>query len=342
MSRRAGSAGAFALVVCMQWSTAARADEPVASFEDGKDLLVQARELYVEGTRAVHQGQWDRARLFYLSAWRAQHHWQIAGSLGHAEAAMDRNRDAAEHLSIFVRETRDLAGVDPRDAAALARELERARARVGTVSVTVAPAGAEVLIDGVPAGRAPLVDPVFVEPGRHVIEARLDGYRSASEARDLAPGGVAPVSLRLTQIPPPAPPPVLSPRAVAPPAVAPPRGGPIRAVVIGGAALGVVATGVGIGLAAASSAKAAASTTCETSTTCNGASTLAGRRDAFAALQDQKVALARASVGTFVGAGVVAAGTVTYALVGARRANAPRAGLIVYPGGVAASVSTTW
>ena len=203
--RGAAAAGAFTLVVCTQWSAAARADEHAFLFEDGAELLAQARELYVEGTKAVHQGQLERARLFYLSAWRAQRHWQIAGSLGHVEVALDRYRDAAEHLSIFVRETRALPAsdlrVDPRDAAILAQELDRAKAHVGTVALTVEPAGAEVLVDGAPAGRAPLADPVFVEPGLHVIEAHLDGYRAASESRDLVPGAVAQISLKLAPAP---------------------------------------------------------------------------------------------------------------------------------------------
>src|SRR5262249_41965137 len=150
-----------------------------------------------------------RAALLYAAAWRVQQHWQIAGSLGHAEVALGRYRDAAEHLALFLRETHDAASVDPRERAALARDFEAARARAGTVDVS-APAGAELLVDGALVGTAPLGAPLFVEPGKHFFDARLAGYRAHVEVRELAPGASADVAVRLAPVappPPPAPPP---------------------------------------------------------------------------------------------------------------------------------------
>jgi hypothetical protein len=307
---------------------------------DGAELLAQARELYVEGAKAARTGHAERARLFYTSAWRAQHHWQIAGSLGHVELSLGHYRDAAEHLAFFLRETRDLQTIDARDRSTLAWDLERAKAKIGVVTTLVEPVGAEVLVDGAPLGRAPLADPVFVDPGRHVIEARLPGYPAVVASRDLVPGATAQLTLKLTQVvavEPPAPPPV------APPPAPPPRRGPRanRAIILGGAvATGVLAT-VGVGLAVGSAVKASASRDCEVGP-CEGASTPAGRRDAFDQLQSQKVALGYAAVGTFVGAAVVGAGTAAYSLLANKRLSFPRTGLIVYPGGAAASVSVDW
>jgi hypothetical protein len=330
-----------ALVVCLSWSAGARAEDSPVVLGDGGELLAQARELYVEGAKAARTGHAERARLFYTSAWRAQHHWQIAGSLGHVELQLGRYRDAAEHLAFFLRETRDLTAIDPRDRSALAWDLERAKAKIGVVTAVVEPVGAEVFVDGAPLGRAPLVDPVFVDPGRHVIEARLQGYPVAVASRDLVPGAAAQLTLKLT--------PVVAlepPRAMplaAPVPAPPPRSGPRanRAILIGGAVTAGVLTTVGIGLAVGSAMKASASRDCEVGP-CAGATTQAGRRDAFDQLQSQKVALGSAAIGTFIGAGVIGIGTAAYSLLANKRLSLPRTGLIVYPGGAAASASVDW
>jgi hypothetical protein len=336
--------GAVALVVCSAWSSGARAEDPGGAIGDGRDLMTQARELYVEGAKAARSGHPDRARLFYISAWRAQHHWQIAGSLGHAELALGRYCDAAEHLAFFLRETRYLTTLDPRDRATIARDLERAKAKVGAVTAIVEPAGAEVLVDGVSIGTAPLADDVFVEPGRHVIEARMPGRLAVVEARDLVPGGATQVVLRLAPVAAMEPPVAQPPRPPQPPAVAPPRRSVVRAnraIIISGAVTTGVLAVVGVGLGVASARKASASRDCEVGP-CDGATSQSGRQGEFNQLQAQKVALGYGAIGTFIGAGLIGVGTAAYALYSNKRVTLPRTGLVVYPGGAAASMSVDW
>jgi hypothetical protein len=214
--------------------------------------------------------------------------------------------------------------------------MERAQAKVAAVMVTVDPPGAEVLVDGAPVGAAPLADAVFVEPGRHLFDARLDGRRFVMQARELVAGEGAEVTLR------PAPPvaaaaPPLRPvvmRAPDPPRAAPV--GPRRAIVIGGASASAVLAVVGAGLAGGAASKASASAGCEIAV-CGDATSEAARRQEFDRLQSQKVGLADAAIGTFVGAGVVAAGTVAYALVTGRLLGPPRTG-----SGNAPSTSIAW
>jgi hypothetical protein len=105
--------------------------------------------------------------------------------------------------------------------------------------------------------------------------------------------------------------------------------------VIGGAATSAALAVVGAGLAAGASAKASASGACEVGV-CGGATTEAARREEFDRREGQKVGLASGAVASLVTAGVVAAGTATYALVTGRRAGPPRSGLLVLP------TSTEW
>ncbi|WP_437295419.1 PEGA domain-containing protein [Sorangium sp. So ce426] len=49
-------------------------------------------------------------------------------------------------------------------------------ARIVTLNLVTVPEGAQMTVDGCVRGRSPLLYKVFLEPGRHVIEANLEGY----------------------------------------------------------------------------------------------------------------------------------------------------------------------
>ena len=310
-----------ALVALMGWSTPARADDPAILFDTSVDLLAQARQLYIDGLNARRAHQWDRARVFFLSAWRAQRHWQIAANLANAEIMLGRYRDAAEHAAIFMHDTRDLQDIDVHQRATVEQVLASARAKVGVVTVT-APPGAEVRINGSSVGKAPLDLPVYVEPGRTVVEARLDGYQSSLESRELAPGGEAKVELRLVPVP------VLPElqggapvvRREAPPGPAPDKKKRTAAIVTGSvlAGGGLIAGAV---LAVVASAKASdASTKLKTLKTgtdpCHMHAGTCSAIDSDLGWHDR---LSNASMGVFIGAGAVGLATLGYALFAAPR-----------------------
>lgn len=64
-------------------------------------------------------------------------------------------------------------------------DLERLRGRVGKIEVQTA-AGAEVLIDDVPVGFAPLPEPVAVNAGRHKVTVHIAGKDPVSRIYDVA------------------------------------------------------------------------------------------------------------------------------------------------------------
>lgn len=330
ISTRTVVAGVLLLSVSLA-GRGARADEPAALFDGGADLLSQARSLWREGTDAYRKGQHDRARLLYLSALRAQKHFQIAGSLGHVEFALGRYRDAAEHVSFYLRETRDLPGASPRDRAMLEQDLAAAQARIGVVIVSVEPKGAEVFVDGTSVGRAPLADPVFVDPGRHVIEARLEGYQSTADARDVTPGSRAELALRLPRaVAAPRPPPMaLRPVAERPAMpIAPVRGTLKDPVVIGGAAVTVVGASVGAALTGWWASL-------------GGSGECLHRTDPTPC-EREWATVKSASVWTFAGAGLTGLGTLTYTLLARRQLGTAKPARAIGPGKAAGSFAFEW
>jgi hypothetical protein len=301
-----------------------------AAPEDGAELQLEARQLYLEGVNALHARQWDRARLFFLSAFRAQHHWQIAANLANVELRLGHYRDAAEHAATFLRDTRDLPDVDAYQRAEVLGILTRAREKVGVITVTVEPAGAEVRVNGSSLGEAPLRAPIYVAPGRTVIEARRDGYVSKVEARNLAPGGEATVDVRLMAVAP-----VLAPVLdAAPPEspVMPPAsdgGARYKAIVISGSVLSATAAGVGSGLTGWwSHLQSGNHCYAHDEPTQQCKATWAGVKTA--------------SVWSFVGAGVLGVGTLTYGIAAPRSRQLVRTSVLVGPTGASASLSMDW
>ncbi len=259
----------------------------------------KARELHIEGDAFYKKGDYARARVSYIAAWALKRHWQLAGSLGDCEVKLGMNRDAAEHLAYFMR-------VSPNQppSSDAQKLFQTASSKIGTLVVTVDVPGAEVAVDGKVVGKAPLEDPVFVEPGHHTLEAHLGTKVMAAEV-DVAAGGKRTVGLTLT--------------------------GPDPIIITGSVITGVVLV-TGIGLLAGSVAKGSSAKSQEATIASSGQTCVAGfadpRCDALHSTAATGDAMNRAGIGLLVGAGVVGVGTLTYALVGRRNTPAPRSGSV--------------
>ncbi len=114
---------------------------------------------------------------------------------------MGKHLDAAD-LEYAVREApKNLATDAPDEWAALRELYDKARAKVGALVINVEPAGAEVLVNGLAVGKAPLPGPVFVLPGAVTVEARAEGFALGSAPTQAVAGNEQKVSLALAAIP---------------------------------------------------------------------------------------------------------------------------------------------
>lgn len=257
----------------------------------GSDALTdKAATLYDEGMAAYGKGKWPQARASFLAAWSLKNHWQIAGSLGDCEVQLGLYREAAAHLAYFLR----LAPPERRTAAAQ-RLYDDARSKVGALAISVDVAEADIAVDGKVIGKAPLEDPVFVEPGHHVVEAR-SGARIASAQVDVRAGERREIGLK--------------PAAVETPVT---PSGPGRGWII---ASGVTAAGgfvAGIALTVAANGKASDASSLRAQVGGRSACTASPAPSPCADLQSavsSKVTLSNAAVGTFVVGGAFALATV--------------------------------
>lgn len=308
-ARFLAAALAFAAVVVMPEQARAQLAAPAASPppEAGK----RADALYKQGVRLYSEKKWADAEAAFREAWALNPTFDVAYNLGSAEYQLGKHRDAAEHLALAVRSWPLLKATSILRQTAQQR-LDECRAQVGTLTVTVNVARAEVLIDGKSIGRAPLEGEVFVTPGVHTVEATFVGHTSVPRTLTAGKGAAEVVTLVLS--------PIVVPPSSPPVPVLPPVRGPSTVLLITGGAVAGLALVSGAIFASISNGKSsegadkravfvqAGSRPC-TSTgvmnaTCADLADLANARRTFA----------NAAFWSFVGAGAVGAGTLIYAL----------------------------
>lgn len=221
----------------------------------GSQVNADARQLFTDGQTATKLNQWDKARTFFQGAWRIQQHWKIAASLGRAEFKVGRMREAAEHLAFALREV-PAGELAPADMKPVEEMLAQARTKVGAVKVTGAPDGAEVTLDGVFVGKAPLKGELFLEPGPHRVMGQREGYLEGAGEVTAEAGKEAGVDLRMVKVP------EKKAVGVAQPVGVPQAAGPNKGVVIAGVTVAAVAAAAGVGFGIGWGVDAAGSTTC--------------------------------------------------------------------------------
>jgi hypothetical protein len=184
------------------------------------------------------------------SAWELSRDVVDLCNLGKYQFDLGQERKGAGTLS------RCLSMLPPpevdKELAAIRRAVERylkmADAMLGTLTIEGNVPGAEVLIDGEPAGKLPLEGPVFVDPGWRNVEVRAPGFNSDSQRVEAREGKPVNVKMQLARLKPEG-----GPRAelVEPPSSAaeqgPAEAEPSRALLKTGVVLSGIGAVAGIG-----------------------------------------------------------------------------------------------
>jgi hypothetical protein len=181
-----------ALVLCLLAAIAAPAiaRAQVAPSEAASN---EADALAKRALEALKRDSYAEAESFLRQALRLKRSYDIIANLGLAETGLGKWRDAAEHLAVALA-TFPVSG-KPANHELLKSKYAAVRAHVGSLTIDVDLAGAEVLVDGASVGKAPLAAEVFVDPGTHVVEARVAGRDPARQDTPVAAGGSASVHL---------------------------------------------------------------------------------------------------------------------------------------------------
>jgi hypothetical protein len=294
-------------IFCLLWTCATPLAFSQPAAQDA--AAAQADDLTHRGVDLLKKHQWAEAEALFRQALALKRSYDIAGNLGLAEAGLTKWRDAAEHLTFALSTFPANGKAAHRDL--LKEKLAGAREHVGALTIDVDVPAAEVVVDGKGVGTAPLAGEVFVEPGAHVVGARLAGHDAARQEATVAAGASASVKLAL---------PVTVARVADPPQQRVPTG-PNKALIISGASIAGAGVGLGAVLAIVASAKASAADSALAKLPQSGVSTpcqVTTYMSACAAINGDNTAhdaLAKGALGAFVGAGAIGIATLGYALL---------------------------
>lgn len=163
--------------------------------------IATARELFKEGAKFAQDGQWNEARQRYEKSLALKRAPLTLYSLGFAYRNLRRFVEALESYRAFLAEMhkddeRDKPYEQP--AREAITELEKLVARL---DIQILPKDDErkmmVTIDGIIIPEAAYGYPRLVDPGRHTVVVRAEGFRTATQAVTVGEGEKLPVSLKL-------------------------------------------------------------------------------------------------------------------------------------------------
>jgi hypothetical protein len=174
------------------------AEAEPATAEPSPEARDQARQHFESGISLMHNENWEAALLEFQRSIDLFPTRNALYNLGMCQKALFRYVAATQTFERFLEQYRDQAEPDQLQSVEQAMaELRGLRAQI-TVNVNLA--GADILIDGHSVGTAPLGSPVTVDPGRHTVEARLDGYGGTPQIVPVTSGEDAGIDLLLTEI----------------------------------------------------------------------------------------------------------------------------------------------
>jgi hypothetical protein len=130
-----------------------------------------AREKFLEGVKAYDAERFEEARVLFLQAYALKRHPAVLLNLGLSEIKSGYVVEGGNHLQQFLREHKE---AKPEQRTAAGEGIADAQKKAGWMIVMVDKDGAVVGLDGQPVGKSPLVDPIFLAPGKHQASATLD------------------------------------------------------------------------------------------------------------------------------------------------------------------------
>jgi len=158
-----------------------------------------------EASQAFDEARYDDALAMYRRAGAAGAPPETLFMEGRCHQETERWPEAREAFLTYL--ARDDIDPEGKGRAEMALRTIAERLATGTLVVQVSPFGAEVTIDGEPAGQAPLA-PLDLRPGPHEVRAESPGFEPATATVTIAGGAREQLAMELVAVAPgPASPP---------------------------------------------------------------------------------------------------------------------------------------
>ncbi len=177
---------------------ASAAPEPAVA-DESKKTKREADRHFKTGVKLFDEEKYSEALAEFEQAYALKPHPLVLYNLATAHRALSQYDQAVDFYNRFLSEGAD--AVDKKRLKRAKKELKQLLALVARLTVTTAPDGATVSIDGREIGTSPLDEALVVGPGDHVVSAALEGHQPAERTLRVASGDALDVALTLAETP---------------------------------------------------------------------------------------------------------------------------------------------
>lgn len=175
------------------------ADPPSASDDEQAPRLDPAKkgdaeESFRRGLDLLKQDAWQAALAEFL---RSRELYPTRTATNNAAYCLRRLGRFDEALDMYETVLREYPSIAADRKAATQKEVAELRMLVGTIDVTGAEPGASIVVNGRPRAEFPLIDPLRVSAGSHLVRVFKEGFQSFEATVDVAGGQTARVEAKM-------------------------------------------------------------------------------------------------------------------------------------------------
>lgn len=164
------------------------------------DTRAESDAAFRRGLELYEEQRDDAALAEFANAWRLSPRPEIAYNIGRVHDRLGHPVESIDWYERFLATAEATTRTMRRLRDQVTRDLERLRARVGTVVVTVNVEEAIVSVGDADVGRTPLAAPLRIGAGRVTIGARAPGYEDQRVEVEVAGGREIPLTFELRRI----------------------------------------------------------------------------------------------------------------------------------------------
>jgi len=183
----AGSLVLYSTLIAVQVSA-----QPAANPGE-EEQKAQAKQRFEQAVNDYDAERYEQALANFQEAYRLRPHPLVNVNIANCYDKLNKPLQAIFHFERFVESD---AGT-PAQRTEVGSALERLRKRVGQLLLRISPDGATVMIDQGDQRRTPILEPIRLEAGHHMIQVRLPGYRTLQRNVTIDGGTTFELSLAL-------------------------------------------------------------------------------------------------------------------------------------------------
>jgi hypothetical protein len=164
------------------------------------EAIKEAAERYQRGLSIYAEGEYLLALVEFERAYQLAPNYRVLYNIGQVRIQLGRYAKALEALQEYLKQGGEEIANDRREA--VMNDLKMLGERTAKLRLTINEPGADISLDGVVVGTAPLAEPIVVDAGEHTVEVRKGGFYDKSSFVTVAGREEAEVKVDLVKMPP--------------------------------------------------------------------------------------------------------------------------------------------